>query len=147
MELSIPLLAFLGQGEFHVASADEVFKGTCFHFGDECAECFRKQIQIRLFPSFGFFQVFHLPRLHGERTGREARKCVKDVPGVMTLGNAFKDFAEVALLRLGFHCAGSGSTSHDGSLFIESGTNPAFAPSIGKAWAASMASPIEFAAT
>ena len=69
VELSVPLLPFLGQGEFHVVSADDVFKGPGLHFHDEGAERFREQIQVRLFPSFGFFEDIP-PRGSGRQAHR-----------------------------------------------------------------------------
>ena len=72
MKLPVPLLPLLGQGEFHVISANQVFKGPGLHLRDEGGECFRERIQVRLFPSFGFFDVFGLAGLCGKRTGRKA---------------------------------------------------------------------------
>src|ERR1039458_73122 len=74
------------------------------------------------------------------------------------MGKAFKDFAEVAGLRLRFHrlnlirvrlraFAVRGCTSHDESLLIESGTYSALVLSSGFAWAASIASHGESAST
>ncbi len=50
-----------------------------------------------------FFKIFRLASLRGKRTGRKTGEGVKDTPGVVTMGNAFEDFAEVTGQRLRFH--------------------------------------------
>ena len=95
MELSVPLLAFLRQGELHVEAADQVFEGPRFHLQDKCPERLREQVQLRLFPTFGFFEVFSLACLCGKRTGSEACECFEDPTRVVTVGNALENVAEV----------------------------------------------------
>ncbi len=65
------------------------------HFVDQRAECFRKQNQVGRFPSFDFFEIFRLARLRGERAGGETGEGVKDLTRVVTMGQAFQEFAEV----------------------------------------------------
>ncbi len=103
VKLSVPFLPLLRYGEFHIVSADDVFKRLGLHFEHEGGECFREQLQFLLLPSFGFFEIFRFAGLRGKRTGRETGECVEDAPDVMTMGDALKDLAEVARVRLCFH--------------------------------------------
>src|SRR6266566_8079829 len=103
MELSVPLLSLLRQGEFHIVSAYYVFKRMALHFGNKSAERFSKQNQILLFPALRFLEVFGFASLCGERTSRELYESIEYALGIVTVGNALKDFAKVARMRLLFH--------------------------------------------
>src|SRR6185436_3420987 len=95
VEFSIPLLSFGREGELHIVSAQNIFKRSVLHFEDEGPECFRKDVQVRPFPSLYFVEVFRFASLRGKRTSCKTSECIEDAMIVVPMGKLFEDFAEV----------------------------------------------------